>query len=1026
VAITHSASTGVDVGTAARGTSSTTVAYVGVAAGRIGLIFAVTKPETATWSTVSGWTNIADFTGGTGSSGVDTGPTRMGVWYRLLDGSETGNVTVATTGGGSTSAIMSVYAQSAGGWDTPVVVTGTDTTHGSSPVAASVGTWPSSVETGDWIAFGYAADTDVTTSFTAATLAMTGYTFGARTQRSRRLNSDGNDTGVSSWDAEVTAGSGGTTAPSLTLSQAATSCGEFTFVRLRESSGGTDVADDIRDGRVEINSIPVTSVVNSASDVRAAISAWRGISATSAAARADSFRSAGPLPGTSGVSSVVSSGADVRSGAPLLGTTSATSSASRTASVAPVGPLPGAGSVTSVVNSGADLRSIGPIVSPARATSAASTTADARSTVVPRPGTGRAAEVANTGSNARGLGPAVASAPVDSDLNIVGPIARGFNNDSYIDLNPGGASAVDGGPISLAFMVYFYDLANGAIIHALNATNDNCYWLEVYGSTIDFGTTSTPDVCPFTPVTNTWMIIGVSKANGNAIPRWHRLLWDGTPTWEHQNGTQLVNDVRSPTSSGKLRLGRWGTGTGEQLNGRIQLGLVEDSVLSDGDFETLSTAFSAWGALDPTVLIELGQDDVATPVTDLSSTGTADQIGILNTTPEEGNPFFSMTATGVDDDAYSVGPLLGTTRVDSGAGRADGSTGVGPSIGSGSVTSSPGRADSIRSTGPFPGAGSVTAVPGTGSLARSAGPLLGSTGANSASSRADSERGSVPTIGAGSVSSIPNQDSQARSASPLLGAGRVDSALAFSVSDSVRSSGPIVGTSGVTSAPGRSDSVRGAVLSVSSVAVVGTVHLGSLARSVGPLLGSTSVSSALTFDLADSVRSAGPLPGSTSAGSTLGIGSTPRGSAPSIGSARIGSAASLASTPRGGLVLSGGRVDSVLALATDSRGGRLLLGSTSLNSLVVVATSIADNVRGSGLALPSTRINATTESALFTETRSWTTLWPGGVGYLFTPGEAPTVDVAPPLAIDVSIPGALLVELDDAGALNVDITPVTL
>ena len=212
-----------------------TVAYPsGVAAGRKAVLFASVKLSTATWGTVTGFTLVGQATGGTGASANDAGTTRVGVWERTLDGSESGSVTVTNTGGVSCAGAMSIYTSSLGGWAPITFVTASDTTHGTNP-------------TGDQRHLGIRAGGR--------------RPGGCRVlERHRRRQgrqrhqhdpdgdhvrhrhppqpdplSSGTDSGVNSWDAAVTSG-GSTNALTTTMTSAVSSCGAFVAVRLREAT----------------------------------------------------------------------------------------------------------------------------------------------------------------------------------------------------------------------------------------------------------------------------------------------------------------------------------------------------------------------------------------------------------------------------------------------------------------------------------------------------------------------------------------------------------------------------------------------------------------------------------------------------------------------------------------------------------------------------------------------------------------------------------------------------------------------
>lgn len=248
--VSHVASSGSTTTATAYGTTSTSVAYPAssVAAGRMAIIIASTKLSTATWNAVTGYTLIAEGTGGTGASSTTTGTTRIGVWYRILDGSETGSVTVGTGGVAATATVgvMSVYSRSNGQWETPFAVTASDTTDANSP-SATASAWAKPLIPADMLIVGYAGEEGTTTAPGTNGLTQSGATFAARTLRNYRNNNSGDDNTVASYDGLVNSGSANALTMDITWT-AITTAGAFVAVALRDSSlglsntfeGGTD------------------------------------------------------------------------------------------------------------------------------------------------------------------------------------------------------------------------------------------------------------------------------------------------------------------------------------------------------------------------------------------------------------------------------------------------------------------------------------------------------------------------------------------------------------------------------------------------------------------------------------------------------------------------------------------------------------------------------------------------------------------------------------------------------------------
>jgi hypothetical protein len=214
------------------GSTSMAIAYpTGVAAGRLAIIHGSVKLSSSTWGAVSGWTLIGEATGGTGTSANDAGTTRVGLWARVLDGTETGSVTVTNTGGVSCAGAMTILSNATGSWDYATFVTGADTTHGAN-WSATCGAWGSALAANDWVYVANSTDTDIAQSITAPALTQTGATFGTFTLRNRRLSTTGTDSGAYAWTASVTTGS--SNAPTWTHTSTTSTCGATIVARIRE------------------------------------------------------------------------------------------------------------------------------------------------------------------------------------------------------------------------------------------------------------------------------------------------------------------------------------------------------------------------------------------------------------------------------------------------------------------------------------------------------------------------------------------------------------------------------------------------------------------------------------------------------------------------------------------------------------------------------------------------------------------------------------------------------------------------
>lgn len=105
--------------TMAQGTTSVAVAYPTLAAGDMLILVMGVKYSTSTPTTPSGWTALGSYSGGSGT-GVDVGSVKICAFYKIADGTETGNLTVSVPSGSSCDGFMCSFRKDAGDtWDTP-------------------------------------------------------------------------------------------------------------------------------------------------------------------------------------------------------------------------------------------------------------------------------------------------------------------------------------------------------------------------------------------------------------------------------------------------------------------------------------------------------------------------------------------------------------------------------------------------------------------------------------------------------------------------------------------------------------------------------------------------------------------------------------------------------------------------------------------------------------------------------------------------------------------------------------------
>ena len=84
----------------------------GNVAGNLTIVGRAIKPDTATGTTLAGWTRATNGAGGTGTTGLDVGHTRIVTDWQELVGGETGSVTFAQgTSPNSVASCMITYSQ---------------------------------------------------------------------------------------------------------------------------------------------------------------------------------------------------------------------------------------------------------------------------------------------------------------------------------------------------------------------------------------------------------------------------------------------------------------------------------------------------------------------------------------------------------------------------------------------------------------------------------------------------------------------------------------------------------------------------------------------------------------------------------------------------------------------------------------------------------------------------------------------------------------------------------------------------
>lgn len=222
------------------GSSPTTITHAAISAGRLLAMFLVSKANSRTPTAPSGWTDRGFATGGSGSTGNDTGSVRLTLFTAEATGSETDPLSVTWSSSGAFAKAMLAFSRTSTAWAAPAFAFGSDvaTSTGTEAVDVAADTDPGYVA-GDLVVVGYATPTDAGV-YSNPQITIPGCTVGPVDQRAIMQTTEGNDGSIVVFTAAVTAGTS-TGAPRLRVdvTDVNASAGPACFVRLRES--GTTV-----------------------------------------------------------------------------------------------------------------------------------------------------------------------------------------------------------------------------------------------------------------------------------------------------------------------------------------------------------------------------------------------------------------------------------------------------------------------------------------------------------------------------------------------------------------------------------------------------------------------------------------------------------------------------------------------------------------------------------------------------------------------------------------------------------------
>lgn len=194
-------------------------------------------PPNGPVGTPTGWTAPANnqASGGAGANGVDSGPLYVTIFTRIIDGTESGNVSVTITGGNVSTGWIMQFAKTTGEWDVACAIGAQNTAAENVDI---VGGSDPGTAAGDMMLFSWAVSTDGGAAVLGEEMYISqpGITFGAITGDTDS-NTAGNDMRFILSYATATAGTSSGVPSGGSVFTVATS-GAGVFVRLREDAGG--------------------------------------------------------------------------------------------------------------------------------------------------------------------------------------------------------------------------------------------------------------------------------------------------------------------------------------------------------------------------------------------------------------------------------------------------------------------------------------------------------------------------------------------------------------------------------------------------------------------------------------------------------------------------------------------------------------------------------------------------------------------------------------------------------------------
>lgn len=215
-------------GLSAAGTTSVVPGYPEHEVGDLLVLLVEVRNSTVTPTNPANWTDRGNYTGGSGTFGIDAGNAKIQAWTRHASstvGVLTGTLTVTLTSGSTAvGVICSVHREglpdSSAAWSVDVDG-GSDNSAGTSWSVTGSGIDLTANDGGDAVIVASGINTD-TYTYSAHALSASGITFQDVFEDNRMLTANGNDSGLNVAHGYVTSGSATNVAPTFTMTSSGT------------------------------------------------------------------------------------------------------------------------------------------------------------------------------------------------------------------------------------------------------------------------------------------------------------------------------------------------------------------------------------------------------------------------------------------------------------------------------------------------------------------------------------------------------------------------------------------------------------------------------------------------------------------------------------------------------------------------------------------------------------------------------------------------------------------------------------